>query len=239
MDPKQVKLFIATPMFGGMCYHHYAIGLMDLGIAARHFGMKVNVKVISNDPFLVNARNKLVHEFLKTDYTHFLFVDADIGFTPDEAFSMIEQDLDVIAGTYPMKQINWKLVHQAVQDGVTPEHLASFTTFHTFKPIDTGITEIPLDKPFEVSHAATGFMLIKRQVFERLADKVPEYEYRNPSERGEKVKMFFDTPIIDGMLYSEDVAFCKLVRDNNIKVHIAPWVSLPHAGTFTFKGRLV
>jgi GT2 family glycosyltransferase len=239
MNPKDVKLFIATPMFGGMCYHHYAIGLMDLGMAARHFGMKLQIKVISNDPFLVNARNKLVHEFMKTDFTHFLFIDADVGFTPDEAFSMIEQDLDIIAGTYPMKQINWKLVHQAVQEGVTPEHLESFTTFHTFKPVNTGITEIPLDQPFEVAHAATGFMLIKRRVFEELADKVPEYEYRNPSEHGTKVRAYFDTPVIDGMLYSEDVSFCNTARKHGIKVHIAPWVSLPHSGTYTFKGRLV
>jgi hypothetical protein len=105
--------------------------------------------------------------------------------------------------------------------------------------VDTSIQEIPLDQPFEVSHAATGFMLIKRKVFEDLANKVPEYEYRTPSERGEKVKAFFDTPIVDGMLYSEDVAFCHLLRRNNIKVHIAPWVSLPHAGTYTFKGRLI
>ena len=239
MDPKKVKLYVATPMFGGMCYHHYAIGLMDLGIAARHFGMKINVKVVSNDPFLINARNKLVHEFLKTDYTHFLFIDADIGFTPDEAMSMIEQDVDVIAGTYPMKEINWKLVHQAAADGVPAEHLKSYSTFHTFRPVDTGVQEIPLGEPFEVSHAATGFMLIKRHVFEQLADKVPSYEYRSPTEHGEQVKMYFDTPIVDGRLLSEDVSFCRLLRENNIKVYIAPWVSLPHAGTYTFRGRLI
>lgn len=239
MDPKQVKLFVATPMFGGMCYSHYASGLMDLGIACRDIGIQVCSRFIINDPLLMNARNILVHQFLQTDFTHFLFIDADIGFLPNDALSMIAQDLDVIAGTYPMKRINWRSVRQAANNGVEHQYLRYFTSFHTFRQIDDIDQEIALEKPFEVAHAATGFMLIKRKVFEALADKVLEYQYGRPEEAPWAMKKFFDTTVVDGMLHGEDVAFCKLVRENNMKVYIAPWVSLPHAGTFTFEGKVV
>jgi hypothetical protein len=51
---------------------------------------------------------------------------------------------------------------------------------------------------------------------------------------------FFDTSIDpdNGVLLSEDFHFCKLARDNGYEVWAAPWVTLTHAGSYLFTGRL-
>jgi hypothetical protein len=104
---------------------------------------------------------------------------------------------------------------------------------------------VPLDKPFEIKHGGTGFMLIKREVFEKLKDKCPSYTHNmndvnDNSDLGDKVTEYFTTSIDDrNHLLSEDYHFCKLARDNGIKVWGAAWAQLGHTGTYQFSGRLV
>jgi hypothetical protein len=98
----------------------------------------------------------------------------------------------------------------------------------------------------EIENGGTGFMLIKREVFEALADKVPEYNndmyMATDTERKPKViKEYFATSIDEdsgNRLLSEDYHFCKLARKHGFKVHAAPWVQLSHTGTYVFSGAL-
>jgi hypothetical protein len=104
---------------------------------------------------------------------------------------------------------------------------------------------VPLDKPFEIKHGGTGFMLIKREVFDKLKDKCPSYTHNmsdvnDNSDLGDKVTEYFTTSIDEqNHLLSEDYHFCKLARDNGIKVWGAAWAQLGHTGTYQFSGRLV
>jgi len=87
-------------------------------------------------------------------------------------------------------------------------------------------------------------MLIKREVFENLSDKVPVYRNDVKDLSGqlgsEYIKEFFATSIDDTeRLLSEDFHFCKIARDNGVKVWAAPWVNLAHVGTYTFEGQLL
>ena len=92
----------------------------------------------------------------------------------------------------------------------------------------------------EVEKAATGMMLIKREVFEILSDKVGSFlledRLDNVSEIGEPIKEYFKTMIEPetGIFLHEDFTFCRLCRDAGIKVYAAPWVKLLHIGTHTY-----
>jgi hypothetical protein len=60
------------------------------------------------------------------------------------------------------------------------------------------------------------------------------------SDLGDKITEYFATSIDEkGHLLSEDYHFCKLARDNGIKVHGAAWTQLVHTGTYQYSGRLV
>jgi hypothetical protein len=235
VNPQDVKLFVATPVFGG-CTHNYVQGMFDLGFGCRHFGIETKYQQTVNQPYIHLARNRLAAIFLETNFTHFMFIDQDVGFIGQDIFSLIQQDKDVVAGTYPLKQIDWKNVAQAVHDGVPPEKLEEMSAVHIFKPID-------LDKKFnskelvEVEHVGTGFMLIKRQVFEKLAQIVGRYfEVFGPENRKETLD-FFGHSVLNNEFWGEDVSFCKRVRDAGMKVFVAPWVQCSHFGSYHYNAQ--
>ena len=60
------KLFIASPMYGGLCYGYYAQSLMQLQNICRDNRIDVAASFLFNESLIQRARNALVHGFLKT-----------------------------------------------------------------------------------------------------------------------------------------------------------------------------
>jgi hypothetical protein len=97
----------------------------------------------------------------------------------------------------------------------------------------------------QIENGGTGFMLIKRNVFETLAPLVPEYAndmWRAVDAQETKViKEFFATsidPESGNRLLSEDYHFCKIARKAGFTIWAAPWATLEHHGTYCFSGQL-
>ena len=102
-----------------------------------------------------------------------------------------------------------------------------------------------VNEPIEIANGGTGFMLIKRKVFEKLADKVPSYTndmyHAVDVVREVKViKEYFATSIDEesNRLLSEDYHFCKIAREAGFKVYAAPWANFNHTGSYNFSGTL-
>jgi len=55
----------------------------------------------------------LVDEFLRSGFTHLLFIDADIHFDPRDVIALLALDKDVIGAPYPKKSIKWASAQQA------------------------------------------------------------------------------------------------------------------------------
>ena len=107
-----------------------------------------------------------------------------------------------------------------------------------------GSVTVPRDKPVEIWNGGTGFMLIKRKVFDKLKKKLPSYVNDVNIINGKtqnRIVEYFACAIEDGTerLLSEDYYFCMKARQNGIKVHAAPWVQLGHFGTYLFEGTLL
>jgi hypothetical protein len=96
----------------------------------------------------------------------------------------------------------------------------------------------------EVRHGGTGFMLIKREVFEKLAPKVPEYRASTKKNKEGKftkplTKQYFDTSIDEtGCLLSEDYHFCNVWRKYGGKVFANVNIKFNHIGTQIFGGKI-
>ena len=193
----------------------------------------------SNNSLITSARDQLANIFLKNNFTHMLFIDADIKFNVDDIFSMLDADKDVIAGVYPKKEINWHMVHQKVLEGAKPEELTNYTGSLVVNLVDNEKEKVvKAGEPLEVFGAGTGFMLIKKSVFERLEPHVERYI--DSSSEMEINSFFFLMKDPDtGKQLSEDYAFCRLCREHGIKIHVAPWVRLGHSGTYMFEGSVV
>jgi len=240
------KLFIATPMYGGLCYGYYAQALMTLQNALRENRIDTALSFLFNESLIQRARNALVHGFLKTDFTHLLFIDADIRFDAKDVLPMILADKPIICGIYPKKEINWHQVHKAAQAGVPPEQLRLFSGSFVVNLINYAEqAQVDVNAPVEIWNGGTGFMLIKREVFEKLRDHVPSYINDTHDLGGnignERIAEFFATSIepMGERLLSEDYHFCKEWREKcGGSVWAAPWVKLAHIGTHMFDGNL-
>jgi hypothetical protein len=237
-----MKIFIATPMYGGMCTGEYTQGLLDLINTLHSAGHSALYGKTYNESLITRARNTLVNEFLNTDSDYLLFIDADQGFKSHEILKMIESDVELIGAIYPMKSINWPRVLSAIDYGINVKELEKYTGYFSanLKTDEDQSVTIVIDKPLQVDNVATGMMLIKREVFEKM---IPTTEtYAGAASTGEidfskKHYDFFKTEIDEkGILLSEDYYFCKKWEKLGGKVYAAPWVQITHFGSYEFSG---
>lgn len=97
------KLFVATPMYGGQCYGLYVKSCLDLQNQMNKYGVETKFSFLFNESLITRARNYLVDEFLRTDFTHLLFIDSDIHYQPQDVIAMLALNKDVIGAPYPKK----------------------------------------------------------------------------------------------------------------------------------------
>jgi hypothetical protein len=241
---KRPSLMIATPMYGGMCTGAYVQGLLFTVAKMRELGVNVAWCQITNESLITRARNELARVFLESGHDYLMFIDADIGFDANAVAMLLAGDRDIACGIYPKKEVNWDSVKKAAREGKNDlhDHAGAFV----FNMVGSGDVETDPEGFIEVRHGGTGFMLIKRGVFEHLAPYVPTYRvssFQDP-ETGEYAKPltheFFATSIDDsGALLSEDYHFCELWRKHGGKIHAHPFIRLTHTGTYTYDGDIL
>ena len=247
------KIFLATPMYGGVCHGAYTKALADLMILATKHAIDVKLYFMFNESLITRARNYLADEFLRSGYDYLLFIDSDIHFEAQDVlvlshYAINNDDMDVICGPYPKKAISWEKIKQAVDRGFADKNpllLEEFVGDYVFNPAD-GITQFKIDEPVEVKEGGTGFMLIKRSAFEAWDKAYPERSYkpdhvRTKSFDGSREIMAYFDCVIDPeskRYLSEDYMFCQHSRAIGLKVWMLPWIKLKHAGTYIFGGSL-
>ena len=254
---RKKKIFVATPMYGGMCSGMYTKSTADLATIATQYGMDIRFFYLFNESLITRARNYLVDEFLRSPYTHLMFIDADIHFNPNDVLTLAALDKGIIGAPYPKKVIAWEKVRNAVDAGLAdddPTKLEEFTGDFVFNPVG-GTTEIKVSEPVEVLEIGTGFMLIAREVLEKFRDAYPQFSYKPDHNRSENfdgsryIHAFFDT-VIDSEAFagagsggsdrylSEDYMFCQFTRKIGISTWLCPWMKLGHVGSYVFNGTL-
>jgi len=250
VDAKEVKtpqLFVATPMYGGMCNGQYTLGMIQMVAQFTQARVPFQYAYMMNESLITRARNSLAYDFLATNCTHLMFIDADIGFNPADILRMINANKDIICGIYPKKEIDWVQVDRAVKAGVPPQELHKHTGAFVVNLVDDATSaEGNVNEPIQIANGGTGFMLIQRKVFEGLLGKVPTYMndmfLAVDTERKPKVIHEFFATSIDATsgnrLLSEDYHFCKIAREQGYTVWAAPWAQLVHCGAYNFSGQL-
>jgi hypothetical protein len=243
-EEKRPSLMIATPMYGGMCTGHYVQGLLMTMAKMREVGVNVAWCQIMNESLITRARNDLARVFLESDHDYLMFIDADIGFDGEAIAHLMLADKDIACGIYPKKEVNWASVERAASDEIT-SGLADYAGAFVFNMVGTGDVHTDETGCIEVRHGGTGFMLIKRRVFEQLLPHVPTYRTSSfKNDKGEYEKPltheFFATSIdATGALLSEDYHFCELWRNHGGKIHAHPFIKLHHVGTYVFGGDIL
>lgn len=250
---RKASIFVGTPMYGGQCAGLFCKSSNDLSALCAKYGIELKFYYLFNESLVQRARNYVVDEFMRSECTHLMFIDSDIGFRANDVLSLLgiqishPDKFDIITGPYPKKTIAWEKVKRAVELGKAenPFDLEFYTADYVFNPAK-GQTSFPIDEPVEVSEAGTGFMLIPRTALEKYAEAYPEYKYlpdhtRTKSFDGSReITAFFDCAIDpESKRYlSEDYFFCRNATKVGIKIHMCPWMELQHVGSYIFRGSM-
>jgi hypothetical protein len=215
------KLFVATPMYGGMANGLYVKSSLDLQAVMSRYGVETKFSFLFNESLITRARNYLVDEFLRSDCTHLLFIDSDIHYDPRDVIALMALDKDVIGAPYPKKSINWNNIASAARKhpNLDPKELETLVGEYVFNVVK-GTSQFQVTEPLEVMEIGTGFMMVKREVFGKYAEAYPEYRYK-PDHVGQAnfdgsryIHAYFDT-VIDPeseRYLSEDYMFCQWWR---------------------------
>jgi hypothetical protein len=241
---ERFHLVVATPCFGGQVSSIYASSIFHLQRVLRsksNVDLKVHLR--DGDALITRARANLVTMFLDDPAaTHLLFVDADIGFTPEQVFRLIESGADVVAGTYPIKRVNWDKAKRMLEGNRPPVPSAALDYVLEINDPDN----IVLVNGFtRVRYAGTGFLMIRRHVLERMC-RHPAYaslqffrEHSADALAGSPNRFALFECMIDprsGTYLSEDFAFCKRWTDIGGEIWADLESRLDHVGPSMFRG---
>ena len=238
----ETSVMIATPCYGGVVHSEYTLSLISAIKVLEKFNVKYEIRLISNESLITRARNHLVSYFMAGPCSHMIFIDADIVFPSESVLKLIAANKGIACGAYPLKT-------SPDQEDFQRRNRYVINMDDPCLVNDLAETQ----KVFTVADAGTGFMMIKRGVFEIMKTKYPELKYTSDYDRGlfkktssdmkeglrENLYSLFDTmhdSDNDNAYLSEDYAFCKRWRKADGKIWVDPDIKLDHIGKYTYKG---
>lgn len=242
------KIYIGLPSYDGSINNQTHAGLMRLQKVCTMYGIGLQEDLFSGSSLIEMSRNRIVRNFLETDSTHLVFIDADVGFFGDHILQLISHNKDIIGAVYPRKQFNWNNIKESIKQNpdINPDELEMLAVDYAYRShnIDADYSQIMQLKYPEA--LPTGFLSIKRGVFEKMFNKV-----RSIATDDGEIKEFFHVDV-NGKLeinrngtkvmiprhVSEDFFFSYLAYKNNIEVWLDPTIPLMHTGTYGFRGNL-
>lgn len=241
--PAAINLVIATPCFGGQISVLYAASLFKLQQQVRAYS-EINLKILfkDGDALITRARANLTSQFLDDpSATHLLFVDADIGFEPEQVLRLIQCGADMCAAVYPIKRIDWNKVKTTIE--TARPNAAAAALKYVFE-VDNPNAVIAKAGFVKVRYAGTGFLMIRRRALERMCAQYPQLQYKrdhsmDAATASDKRYALFECMIgDDGTYLSEDFAFCKRWTDMGGEIWADLNSKLNHIGPMAFCGDL-
>jgi hypothetical protein len=162
------------------------------------------------------GRNQMASDALAAGCEETLWIDADTGFHPDAIEQLRSHDLPIVCGIYPKKNKRELAIHAL-----------------------PGTKEIVFGKGgglIEILYGPTGFLRIRREVYETLRRRLALPECL--ADTGRTLVPYF-APLIrpdgDSQWYlADDFAFCERARQCGYKIVADTTIRLWHIGTRQF-----
>jgi len=211
------RLMIGLPAYDHKVSVKMAISLMKLGQMVLEHGIDIQVNSVCGCSVVTRARNMIAEQFLKSDCEHLLFIDADMTFEPEDVLRLLvwNQDKGVVAGAYEARKEGkvYILTLDSKDNAVIMD--------------DMGLVR--------AKRAATGFMMIQKRVFTKLAELHPEWLHKDNADPTKTLHAFFDFACTPEGYVGEDFLFCQRAIDAGFEVWIDPTIKLGHMGIHEFK----
>ena len=262
---KNTKICILTPCFGDICHVGYIKSLLTTIQVFEKLKIDIQVEFCRNDSLVTRARNNLIAKAMNDkSITHFLFIDNDISWSPEDIVKLLCHDKHIIGGVYPIKKYNW---HKLLTQNSDTNNYDSIHTMKHHKD-NSMISNLITDENYirsrlvdynlnyldarinvtnniaKVKHVATGFMMIKRTTIEKMITAFPSTKYTDDvnfltSDENNYAYALFDCCIENYSYYSEDWLFCNRWINMGGNIFIDVTICLDHTGLEDYKGAYI
>jgi len=257
-------IYILTPCFGSVCFVNYVHCLISTIEVFRQYGIEVIIEFCRNDSLVSRARNNLVARAMANPkMTHIMFIDNDITWDTNDILKLMISDKNLVGGIYPLKNYNWSdllvdkknptnpspnTVQQMIErknnsqfkDIISDESMVQYNLVrYNVNYLDSTLN---IDKNLaKVKHIATGFMMIKRNVIEKMSQAFPSTKYVDDvnflkKEENEFAYALFDCGVEEGHYFSEDWLFCHRWTKMGGSIWMDVSIALTHTGIEDYKG---
>ena len=165
-------------------------------------GFQSALLILEGNCHVDDARNVIVRDFLESDCTDLVFLDADVTFDPEGLVQLCRRNADIVGGVYPYRREGAETL-----------------------PVRLLKDARPVDGLREVEGLPTGFMKIARRVLERMTEGRPWFYART-----EPTVLMFDrpTPGDDHMRWGGDIDFCNRARAAGFRIFADEEIRLGH-----------
>ncbi|WP_115018862.1 glycosyltransferase family 2 protein [Synechococcus sp. UW140] len=211
-----MHIHFLIPCYGGQISEVTFTSFVRFIARAPQWGLEWSLDTLVNESLIPRGRNALVARAMHNPRaTHLMFLDADIGFDPEYILMLLQEDVEVIGGGYPKKSLPIDYVINPITDGEADDAKA------------------------EVERIGTGFLLLKREVFSRMAEAMPELKYTDDCGLDPSINQylyaFFECGLFGEKVFmSEDWLFCNRWRDLGGRIFISKRFALTHVGSYAF-----
>lgn len=208
------KLLIATPAFGELFYTPYVHTIFRLHRTLVPAGWTLSFASIAFADIAESRNFLLTHWFDKTDASHILFVDSDMGFEPQLVQEMLALNKPVVGAISPRRAINLQRLAKIVKEGGVDDERAISRAHDYIVQTVRGRTAGRQKGFIEVEGCGAGVMLISRACIEQMLKKLPELSDRtapktSPLARNlDRLIRAFDPVTTSIGRMSEDFSFC-------------------------------
>ncbi len=271
-----MNVLIAMPCYQGQVHVNTSKCIMNLVMLLSRHDIRSEYFTLGSESLIPRGRNACVAYFLsKEDFTHLLFIDADVVFDPHHVLTLLMKGESISGCPYPKKVYDWNHMVAGVlrsldwdklkdsleleedKNNIIKEQLTLVNQANVMARMMSYVynplgPEVNVENGWmEVSEIGTGFMLIKKDVIDKMVINHPELKYINdvggynalhPNMK-DNFYLFFDCrcePFMDSQRYlSEDYAFCKLAKNLGFKIWLYTNAVISHTGSHTFTGNML
>lgn len=259
LDSAKPNIVILTPCYNSSMYAGYTESLLKTMFMCKDMNIPATVFFCRNDSLVSRARNNLIAKAMsKPDVTHFLFIDADITWDPQDILKLLMADKSIVGGIYPIKNYQWNkvvenpaLIAELLERKKKSQldNLVSNENYVKMNMVRYNINYVSnmlsiQNNLTKVKHLATGFMMIKRSVIETMSKAFPQTKYVDDvgflhGSENDFAYALFDCGVEEGHYFSEDWLFCHRWTKMGGSIYADVSINLDHTGIENYAGSFI
>jgi glycosyltransferase involved in cell wall biosynthesis len=214
------SIFIALPAYDFKVSLKLAVSLARFAQAAPQHGITIQIGSICGCSVVSRARNLLAQDMLESQCDYLMFIDSDINFEPEDIIRLMAW------GNDPKKGIVAAVPRTRNESKV---YIATLDYDENQELTMNGMGLV------RAKRVATAFMLVRREVFVKMTEAHPEWQYYD-TRSNRMIPCLFDFQLTEEGYMGEDFLFCDRARELGFEVWVDPSITLGHMGVQEYTG---